>query len=59
MLEFYLKLRNELGQDGAEYALVIGLVSLAIIVGALALGTSVNGWFNSIAHFVTGHPIPS
>jgi len=50
---------SDLGQDGAEYALVIGLVSLAIIVGAMALGSSVNGWFNSISAFVTAHGIPT
>jgi pilus assembly protein Flp/PilA len=36
------------GADAAEYALVIGLVALAIVLGAVFLGGQLNNAFNHI-----------
>jgi pilus assembly protein Flp/PilA len=42
-------LRDESGATAIEYTLIATLISVAIIVGALALGTKLNTVFNSIA----------
>jgi pilus assembly protein Flp/PilA len=42
------KMQNEEGQGLVEYALIIVLVSIAVIVGLTALGTNVNSVFNNI-----------
>jgi pilus assembly protein Flp/PilA len=36
-------LKDEEGSNAAEYALILALIALAIIGGATALGTAVNG----------------
>jgi Flp pilus assembly pilin Flp len=41
--------RDEQGQDLIEYALLGSFVSLAAYVGANALGTAYNDWFNAVA----------
>jgi pilus assembly protein Flp/PilA len=41
--------RDEQGQDLIEYALLATFVSLVAIVGATALGTALNGWYDSVA----------
>ena len=42
------KLQNEEGQGLVEYALIIVLVSIAVIVALTAMGTSVSSVFNNI-----------
>ena len=42
------KMQNEEGQGLVEYALIIVLVSIAVIVGLTALGTNVNSIFCQI-----------
>jgi pilus assembly protein Flp/PilA len=42
-------INDEDGATGAEYALLITLVALAIIVGVGALGTSISGMYNNNA----------
>lgn len=42
------KMQNEEGQGLVEYALIIVLVSIAVIVGLTALGTNVNSVFTEI-----------
>jgi pilus assembly protein Flp/PilA len=42
-------LREEDGVTAIEYGLIASLVALAVIVGATALGTSLNGMFTFIA----------
>ena len=64
MLELSTKVQNfiaakkadmdERGATAVEYALMVGLIALAIIAGATALGTAVNGKFSSSATTVTG-----
>jgi pilus assembly protein Flp/PilA len=41
--------RDEQGQDLIEYALLATFVSLVAIVGATALGTALNNWYNTVA----------
>ena len=41
--------RDEDGQDLIEYALLATFVSLVAIVGATALGTALDGWYNAVA----------
>ena len=45
---------DERGATAVEYALMVGLIGLAIIAGATALGTAVNGKFSASATSVTG-----
>jgi pilus assembly protein Flp/PilA len=40
--------RDDLGSNALEYGLIVGLISLAIVTGATASGTSLNGIFNTI-----------
>ncbi len=39
---------DEKGADATEYALLAALIAIALIVGASALGTRINGVFNLI-----------
>ncbi len=41
--------KDEKGQDAAEYALLIGLIALIIMVGVGLLGTNLNAVFTRIA----------
>ncbi len=40
--------RDESGQDLIEYALLGSFVSIAALLGAQALGTNLNSWYNGI-----------
>jgi pilus assembly protein Flp/PilA len=42
-------LRDEEGQDLIEYALLATFVSLLAVVGANALGTALNNWYNQVS----------
>lgn len=44
---------EEEGADAAEYALVIGLVALAIVGGAFLLGNHLNTAFSNVANCVS------
>ena len=46
--------RDEKGQDAAEYALLIGLIALVIVVGVTLLGNNLLALFNAIAGQVAG-----
>ena len=46
-------LRNESGQDMAEYAILIGLVALAVIVAVTVLGGIISTVFNDIGSSFT------
>ena len=46
--------KDEKGQDAAEYALLIGLIALIIIVGVGLLGTNLNDLFTRIATEIGG-----
>lgn len=45
--------QNDEGQDLIEYVLIGTLVSIAVVLGAGALGTNLNDWYNSLASWVT------
>jgi pilus assembly protein Flp/PilA len=45
--------RNDEGQDLIEYVLIGTLVSIAVVLGAGALGTNLNNWYNSLAGWVS------
>jgi pilus assembly protein Flp/PilA len=46
--------REEEGQDLIEYALLATLIALVAGVGAAALGTNLNTWYNNMAGKVSG-----
>ncbi len=41
--------REEEGQDLVEYALLVVLIALAVIVGVTAFGNQVNAFYNGLA----------
>ena len=47
--------RNDEGQDLIEYVLIGTLVSIAVVIGAGALGTNLNDWYTAVAGWVDGH----
>lgn len=42
-------IKDESGANGVEYALLAGLIAVAFIIGAGALGINLNTFFNNIA----------
>ena len=42
-------INDEEGASAIEYGLLVGLIALAIVVGATALGTSINDMFTRAA----------
>ena len=57
----YLELlvRDESGQDLPEYAMLLGLVGLAVIVAVGLLGGRINGTFNDIGTTLDGAGVGS
>lgn len=43
---------DEKGEDLTEYALIVGLVALAVIVGAGLLGGAFNTWYTNLSSYV-------
>lgn len=50
---------DESGQDLAEYAILIGLIALAVIVAVRLLGNTISNVFSSIATTLEAESIPS
>lgn len=50
---------DESGQDLAEYAILIGLIALAVIVAVRLLGTTISNVFNDIGSSLESAAIPS
>jgi pilus assembly protein Flp/PilA len=46
--------RNDEGQDLIEYVLIGTLVSIAVVVGAGALGDNLQDWYQALADWVGG-----
>ena len=46
-------LKDEDGAQGDEYALLAGLIAIAFVVGATALGTALNQFFTDVSTCVT------
>ena len=56
-VEFFSRfVREEEGQDLVEYALLLGLISLVSVVAVAAVGTSVNGVWQSLLALFAGIP---
>ena len=47
------KLRENRGATAIEYGLLAGLIAIAIILGATAVGTGLDGLFGRIAATIT------
>lgn len=47
-------LRDESGQDMAEYAVLIALVALAVVASVVILGDSIANTFNDIGTSMSG-----
>lgn len=45
-------LKDDRGSNALEYGLIVGLVSLAVVAGATAAGTSLNGLLNQLATMI-------
>lgn len=62
MLKLYLWIRNMLegeeGQDLTEYALLIGLIAIVVIVAVTALGSEIDNIFNDIGTTLADANIP-
>ena len=50
---------DESGQDLAEYAILIGLIALAVIVAVRLLGNTISNVFNDIRSTLSTGGIPS
>ncbi len=51
---FVRLLKEDEGQDLIEYAMLAAFVSLVAIVGATALGISLNAWYADVSGIVGG-----
>ena len=49
--------KSEKGQDLAEYALLLGLIALVVILAVTLLGTEISQVFNNIATNIQGWDI--
>lgn len=47
-------IRDDQGQDLIEYALLGSFVAIVALVGATALGTNLNLWYQGVAAWVSG-----
>ena len=52
------RLNREEGAAAIEYGLIAGLIAIALVAGALALGQGLDDLFQAIADYVTGTIIP-
>ena len=59
ILKKYLDLRNvEEGQTLAEYALLLALIAIVVIVAVTALGGQIESVFNNITSALNGGGVP-
>jgi Flp pilus assembly pilin Flp len=50
LIRLYVRLRQrERGQTMAEYAVVLGIISVGVLIALSALGGSISGQINSVA----------
>ncbi len=56
---FKALLQDESGQDLAEYAILIGLIALAVIAAVTLLGGTISTVFNSIGTTLSSAAIPA
>ena len=48
MIEFFNRLRDESGQTMAEYAVVLGVISIAVVVTLGLLSTAIQSTLNNV-----------
>lgn len=59
MMRFVKRLwSDEKGEDVAEYALVLGLVAIAAILGITLVGNSLQAWWNGLGVYIGGLTVP-
>ena len=46
--------KSEKGQDLAEYAILLGLIALIVVLAVTLLGTNISSVFSAIASATTG-----
>jgi Flp pilus assembly pilin Flp len=46
-------IRDDQGQDLIEYLLLGSFIAIVALVGATALGTNLNNWYNDMASWVS------
>jgi len=51
--------KDESGAAAAEYALIIGAVSLLIVAGALILGQGIGNFFTALGNWFTTLKLPA
>lgn len=51
--------REDKGQDLIEYALIATVVSMGAFLGAQALGTALNNWYNRVGTSVNTAQVPA
>lgn len=54
VLETIRSRRDERGATATEYALLVGLIALALVLGVTFFGTTLNTWFNNLGTTVSG-----
>jgi Flp pilus assembly pilin Flp len=48
--------KEDTGAETVEYALVLGLMALAAVVGITAAGNNVKNWWNALAAYIATVP---
>ncbi len=52
-------MKDDSGAAAAEYALIIGAVSLLIVAGAMILGQGIGNFFTMLGNWFTGLVVPA
>ncbi len=47
-------LENECGQDMVEYALIVGIISIPIVLAAIVISPAITAWAQQVAEVITG-----
>ncbi len=47
-------LENECGQDMVEYALIVGIISIPIVLAAILISPAITAWAQQVAEVITG-----
>jgi Flp pilus assembly pilin Flp len=48
--------KEDTGAETVEYALVLGLMALAAVIGITAAGNNVKNWWNALAAYIATVP---
>ncbi|MCH7835981.1 MAG: hypothetical protein IH864_03855 [Chloroflexi bacterium] len=51
---FIRDLENECGQDMVEYALIVGIISIPIVLAAIVISPAITAWAQQVAEVITG-----